>query len=300
MKTLILMTGLLSLLAGCGADVSSNHKQGTNKTPTTIIQGVSGSNESNEIIRSAIHREKGSVILSYKDEITKTFANDLSPALYRAIPLLNHDNEGSSSNVTTVAAIGRPTVTCGVTGTFTGIDARMNDCSQKNGSKAMWEGFRYGASGESTWVLVMRMDDGTEVWLDSRTGMVWSDIVKKDDGTKTFNWCKASGNLESGVGSVDCKAIGDLESLCEGASLYNLGTQVSWRLPTRNDFLQADLNGVRFVLKAETNSGLWTATMRAGATSFDEAWLYASKEGILSGAKLSEAHSVRCIGAPVR
>jgi hypothetical protein len=284
---------ILILLAGCGEDVSSNRRLGENTTPdrTTPELGSEGS----DFLHSHIHREKGSTVLTYAEEIRKTLANDLPATLYRLIPLIEKDDEGSSQNVITLDEIGRPNTDCG-TGTFSGIDARITDCFQKNAEKALWEGVRYGASGEGTWKLISR-NSSKEIWLDAETGMVWSYLIPS-----SMNWCKASGNSESltPTTTVDCSTLGAQVSACVGASLSEMADQVKWRLPTRNDYLQADLNGLRFVLNRENNPGLWTATIRGTSSGRSEAWIYSSKEGTLLSDKLENEKQVRCIGVPVR
>lgn len=295
----LLGLGLLTLLVSCG-DVSSNNKMGTNRNPERSIPGVEGSNGEDNL-RSHIHREKGATVISYADEILKTIANDLSIKNYRVIPSMEIDSEGSSKNVTTVTDNGRPTVTCGMADTFSGIDARITDCFQKNGDKALWEGFRFASAGEGTWKLVA-LDSNTEIWFDGRTGMVWSEVKKLND-VSLFNWCKASGNQEddSNIGGVDCNSLADKTSICVDSVTTGIGKQIRWRLPTRNDLLQADLNGIRFVHKKETaGTGLWTATMVAGVSGRTDAWIYNSVNGTLLPAPVSSSHSVRCIGTPDR
>lgn len=292
----LLSLGLLTVLVSCG-DVSSNHQQGTNRNERTT-PGVEGDG-SDQGQRSQMHRERGSTVLSYAEEIVKTLGNDLSKS-YHIVPDMETDSEGSSKNVTTVTDNGRPTVTCGIGDTFTGVDARITDCFQKNGDKALWEGFRFASAGEGIWKLVA-LNPSVEIWLDNRSGMVWSE-VKKIGEVSTFNWCKASGNQndDSNIGGVDCNSLADLTSVCVGLPTAGIGTQIKWRLPTRNDFLQADLNGLRFVHKKEPAGGLWTATMVAGVTGRTDAWIYNSSNGTLTSDKIANSHSVRCIGAPER
>lgn len=285
--------GLLTVLVGCG-DVSSNHKLGTNNNPERTVQGAEGNNGSDGQ-RSQIHREKGATVLSYAEEILQTVAGTLSAKNYRIIPSMEKDNEGSSSNVTTVTENGRPNVYCG-TGDFPGVDARITDCFLKNGDKAQWEGFRYAASGEGTWKLVA-FSETNEIWFDGRSGMVWSEVKN------AANWCKASGNQDDDTnsGGVDCNGLANKESICVGASTPGIGNQIRWRLPTRNDFLQADLNGMRFVLRKETaGAGLWTATLVAGVAGRTDAWIYNSSNGTLTSDKIQNSHAVRCIGTPDR
>lgn len=289
-KSSYLVVLALFSLVSCGQDVSSNKKKGSPNTVRDTSEATA--DQSVETIRSHIHREKGAPILSSSDEIKKSFTGGLA-ATYRKIPLMEKDNESAS---TTVTSLGRPTTTCGV-GTFASINERIKDCISSNSNSSEWNGEKNGSAGESKWQLVMRSSDNKEIWLDSRTGMVWSDLIQTDTA-KIFNWCKASGNTQANKGSVDCENIGEQVNLCDLAD--KLDGQIVWRLPTRNDFLQADINGLRFVLKKETDTGLWTATLKAGASNFSEAWLYSSKEGTLISGKLSEEHQLRCIGVPRR
>jgi hypothetical protein len=250
----------------------------------------------NTVLNSQLPRERGAQILSYADEIKKILANDLSEKLYRQVPLIEKDDEGSSLNVLTMNDLGRPQIDCGGDGVFSGINARLLDCFNKNNNSSLWIGQIHGASGESVWKLVTKVGS-KEVWLDDRTGLVWSYVLP------SVNWCKASGNTEmdSTFVKFNCSTLSELQSVCAGNTLDLLGTQVKWRLPTRNDFLQADLNGLRFVLKKESaTQGLWTSTIRAASSKRGEAWVYHSLEGTLSADTLDADHGVRCVGAPVR
>lgn len=288
---------LLTFLVGC-EDVSSNRRLGTNKNPGTIL-GVEGNGS--DLLPSQMHRKNAAPVITYAEEIVKTLSNALPENLYRTIPLMDTDDEGSSNNVITRSDLGRATETCGVETEFVGIDARITDCFSKNNEKSIWNGTNFGASGEGIWKLVSRSASGNEIWFDGRTGMVWSDLIKKDT-LVSFNWCAASGNEQDNTPNetTNCRILGDNVSLCANNSIAGLETQVKWRLPTRNDFLQADLNGSRFVLKKENDQGLWTSTIRAASSGRNEAWVYDSTEGTLAGGKMTDLRQVRCIGTPVR
>jgi hypothetical protein len=71
---------------------------------------------------------------------------------------------------------------------------------------------------------------------------------------------------------------------------------IKWRLPTRNDYLQADLNGIRFVLKT-ANSPFWTATMNSASTNRSEAWTYNQSQRTIEKVAMTDLRQVRCIGA---
>lgn len=296
MKILLNLVSFTSLafLVSCGQDAGSSRKP-----PSTVINQPIITDSTSLNLRSGIHRDMGTNLLTYSSEITQTFANTLPPT-YRMIPLMQTDDEGSSRNVITMGSIGRPSVMCG-TGTFNSISARIADCVAKNPTKSTWEGLKNGAAGEGTWKLVAKSSGTKEIWLDTTTGMVWSYLLIDTTGKSTFNWCKASGNGQgpTTTETIDCAKFGENQSLCEGQTLEEVGGQVKWRLPTRNDYLQGDLNGLRFVLTRESDMGVWTATMRAQGIGRSEAWVYSSSEGSLGAGNLTSERQVRCIGAPL-
>lgn len=297
MKTsFIWMPVLFTMIVGCGEDVSSNRRRGTpgQERNTSEVNGNGGLDGT----RSQVHRRTAAPVLSYSEEIAQTLNNSLSDVLYRIVPLMETDDESSAL---TIQELGRPKKVCGIADTLQGVDSRITDCFQKNGNLSLWEGSRYGTSGEGIWKLVSRNADGREIWFDTRTGMAWSDIITID-GAASFNWCQASGNIENDTPSTttDCNDIAAGISTCVGKTDGDIGVNVKWRLPTRNDLLQADLNGARAVLKKESSLGLWTATLKSGVSGRNEAWIYKSADGTLTNDVLSSKYHVRCIGAPIR
>ena len=288
---------LLTLLVGCN-DVGSNRRAATASNPERTIPSL----ESDEVVgvKSQLHRDRGGVVLSYAQEIANTLTNKL-PDIYRTVPLMEKDDEGSKANVTTVTERIRPRINCGST-LKASISARIQDCLEKNGDVASWEGKKYGSSGEGNWKLVMKSVE-QEIWLDSRTGMLWSGAVKNPTAIiGIYNWCKASGNIQTASTAdgttINCWTLNGNEKVCD-QSIVDAGIEVDWRLPTRNDFLQADLNGMRFVLKKDSGQGFWTATMRAASVGRSEAWVYGSEEGTLTPGNLASERQVRCIGVPL-
>ncbi|WPU66425.1 hypothetical protein [Peredibacter starrii] len=286
---------LLATLVGC-SDPGHQTRKPVTDTSTGELEPDS------QMIHSGIHREKGAAPLTYAEEISKTIANNLPAAIYRTVPDIEKDDEGTDGiNVNTRSSLGRPLTVCGGAGTFSGINARIADCASKNGEKAIWDGSRYGSSSEGTWQLVALLDSTKEIWLDTRTGMIWSDLIKNmESGATEFNWCKAAGSetLPTPSSGIDCNAEAAGEKVCTNLIIDEIGTQVEWRLPTRNDYLQADLDGLRFVLKRENANGLWTGTIKAGSTLRSEAWVYQSSNGTLVAGELTTTRNVRCIGVP--
>lgn len=287
---------LLGLLASCN-DVSTNYRKGTIDNATPAI----GTPEApvSIISYSGLHRDRGANVLTTAEE-TQHLLNNTLPSTYRTIPSMEKDDEGSTSNVITVSSQGRPGNSCGVANSSLNVSARIADCAQKNGTLASWNGTINGAAGEGSWSLVSRDDSGHEIWLDSRTNLVWSDVMVDAAGGNVFNWCKASGNTESNSATltIDCNTLNAGENVCIGASTAGIGDQIEWRLPTRNDFLQADLNGSRSVFKKETSVGLWTATMVAAVAGRTQAWVYSTANGTLQPGDLNTNRQVRCIGTP--
>lgn len=273
----IFFFGLLLLsFVGCGEDTGRSRRTEVVNPPLT---------EDDFVVPSQIHRTREASVLTAREVRDEIVAGAL-PVEYRQVPLIALDDEGSGVNVRTRTALGRPAVNCGTAAGLT-ISARMDDCSTVNGASATWSSIN-GAAGESTWRLVAKA--GTqEIWLDTRTGLLWSDVVA------TTNWCNAAGNSTQETGTtIDCKNLGTNFS-CVGKTL--LIGDVTWRLPTRNDFLQADLNGLRSALKEVTDQGLWTGTVNSTSTNRSEAWVYRQAQGTLESAPMDSDRHVRCVGA---
>ncbi len=278
-----------TILTACGDDISRNNRNPITRT-TTGLSGESG-------VISGAHRERGIAPITYSTEI----ANDWENINIHAIADIRFDDDGADGkNVSTRTAKGRPTVICGIT--KVSLKEKISDCSSasKNATKATWSGTLEAGSSEGTWNLVTLAekdsgDDTYEVWLDKRTNMVWSDIVVNE-----ANWCGASGSqneVSDNVGE-DCLNTGNGKSFCTNLHLAELPI-VKWRLPTRHDYLQADLDGIRFVLKQ--NSGaltFWTATTSTDVVKRDKAWTYDMTNGKLASEAMNSKRHVRCIGTP--
>lgn len=290
--TLIIL-GLITTLVSCSDNVASNSKPGNPVSPTTTTPTI----EADQFIRSHINRSRGAAVISYVEETNFILANSL-PTAYRVVPDKELDDEGTDeANIVTRETLGRPQVVCGV-GTFENITARISDCSAKNGATALWSGTQNGASGEGDWQLVAKTDGNKELWFDARTRMIWSDEINLS-GITTFNWCQAAGNDQNATETsvVDCNATAQGISVCHNLVMEEIGTQVEWRLPTRNDYLQADLDGLRFVLRSTSTTGYWTATLKANVVGRSEAWKYQST-GTLTTGNLTTTTAVRCVGVP--
>lgn len=247
------------------------------------IQGVAGS--SSKAIRSQLHRSRGTNTLSVEGE---TLSAAKLPVGYDDIPLLAEADDGRGDSPVVRAV--RPNEECGLGAGLATLSQRLRDCATKNPLHSEWKGLSNGNAGEGSWKLVARDSNSKEIWFDETTGLIWSDVVNTSS-----DWCKASGNTEGPIGSgtIDCAALGTL-SRCAGQALLNIpASEISWRLPTRNDFLQADLNGARFVLRSISTT-VWTATVNGD--NREEAWAITPSTGLLTSEARSASLAVRCVG----
>lgn len=278
-----------------------------------LIFGVTGTAICNssfgDLISSNMHRDVGTDQMSLTTERTTT----VYVVGYREVPNILNDDDGYNASSPIVKA-SRPTVDCGETGE---ISDRIIDCETDNGSTAIWEGAINGIAGEATWRLVTRKN-GAEVWRDERTRLLWSDT-----DSINLNWCRASGNSQVDDPNGYCSNPGNQDAInpystcsefpgSQGTFFgdnYVTGTYsdfkggmgllsstiVRWRLPTRNDYLQADIDGISAVLPNMPVS-FWAST----AVSWGRvlAWVYHGGDGTLNGALRSGAGSntVRCVG----
>jgi hypothetical protein len=272
--------GFLVLISLCACNETSTRPINNKNT-----EGIE--TEPSAAIRSQLHHARNISIMTAQDETTNAlkFHNG-----YSDIPRVAEADDGRGSETPVVRAV-RPPSECGLESTLETLAARIRDCATKNPNHFEWKGSVSGNTGEGNWKLVARSSSAKEIWLDETTGMIWSDIV-----STSSNWCQASGNDESPLApaTVDCNAIGAGDSRCSGASLLGIpASEISWRLPTRADLLQADLNGARFVLP-RTDSIIWSATING--LNRDQAWAQIMTTGILSLANRDTNLSVRCLG----
>ena len=275
MKHVWLMS--LILLASCD-DAPSVRRQ-NNERARENVETISG-------VRSQLHRVRGTTVLATTGEIAAA-AN--LPVGYSDIPRIEESDDGLGSSP--VVRSVRPGVVCGTGSEFTSYRARMTDCAEKNPQHSSWNGTANGNAGEGIWRLIVRESNGREAWVDESTGLIWSDVI-----SSVSNWCQASGNIEGELAEngIDCNDLSQGISRCDGAALMGVpAADIAWRLPTRGDYLQADLNGLRFVLP-RTDAAVWTATV--SGTNRENAWSIIPQTGVLSSSVRSTALSVRCVG----
>jgi hypothetical protein len=238
-------------------------------------------------LTSQLHRRLGVTPLKASEEHKQ--ASSL-PLGYDLIPDPSDADDGlGDSQVIRAFNIN---TSCGIASGLTDILSRLKNCAQLNGSFATWDGAKNGNAGEGVWRLVYRNDSNKQIWLDTQTGLLWSDRLTNDS-----DWCQASGfrGAPRGPGqAVDCSKLEPSGSRCIGEVLYGLPSKlVIWRLPTRADFLQADLHGARYVLPSGSHT-FWSATV--SGVNRNQAWTVLQETGEWSRQTLEKKFAVRCVG----
>ncbi|MEN9810759.1 MAG: hypothetical protein RLZZ488_2326 [Pseudomonadota bacterium] len=272
------------------------------------------------------HRNKAGTQSVLSEDFTTTAPNG------RLVAQVKDDDGGNGTNVNKFNRTGLKV--CGTNAPHDTLAEKIADCLSQNGeAKSSWAGID-GNAGEGNWTLVQVLDtdgtaddDGTlcdpagtpaatctEIWRDDRTGLLWSDRVS--DEATDVNWCKASG-ANSGTTCADVANQPDPpESLCAeggtpartiGASFngakggFRLSTgtiNVRWWLPTRADWMQAEENGIRFVLP-NIAGDYWTSTTDSSDPN-NKAWIFKNSSNAGGGFetfnKTGVDISTRCIG----
>lgn len=225
------------------------------------------------VLNAHAFRVKGSTQITYEKMRQNISLGKESN--YRTIPNPDKDNDG---NVDFADDFGP--ANCGTESSLGTVSARIANCASIfTEVKSTWNGELKGISGEGKFLLVMK-NNSNLVWIDELTGMLWSNSIDKG------NWNQASGNIADA--STD-------EFICNRITGFTDG-EVSWRLPTRSEFLQADINGARFVLPLVSDT-YWTAT------SVDKglyAWAIEQSTGSLKSTHKDTELSVRCIGHVIK
>lgn len=285
LKYLFLQSFLVMLITGCGVadnkdreDSNDDEGRGSTNRPVTVDQLP-------RYYNTQMFRDPGTIVYTYADEAAFFNPSNESrlPITLNPIPQINvHDQDSRTIRVNDANDCGSSI------GNDPTIKRRISDCQRVNSSDKRsyyWNAQENGIAGEGDWRLVAHKN-GESVWLDETTGLLWSSNVGKAD------WMQASGNTN------------EAERICKGSSdgrfLGISADEVQWRLPTRNDYLLADINGARFVLSSDVNgdsSIYWTANFISGE---GEAWAIEHNTGILSTQKENKGLSVRCVGVVIK
>jgi hypothetical protein len=190
---------------------------------------------------------------------------------------------------------------CGQTGS---VSNRILDCRGEYSASATWVGSTEGLYAETTWTLVTR-DTAAQIaiWKDNGSGYLWTTKIATD-----VSFCQAAG-VDGTSYTVNCNSNNaDKLTYCSensgftydtgvAAKLGNLSVssgKVMWRLPTRADFLKAELDGLRYVLPMAETDNFWSAnTWSVDAGSI---WTF-SGSGVLTTTEITNLTSdVICVG----
>ncbi|MCO4755823.1 MAG: hypothetical protein KC478_15180 [Bacteriovoracaceae bacterium] len=274
------------LLAGCEAfDATSNsdrdddnnsEPRDTTTTPTITPQVPA------EHLNSQIFRDKGTKVYKHSEVSKLSIAGELPNTLH-LIPSKTLDDQTRTD---------RPSPNPSDCGEGTSIKARINDCASKNSTNSrayLWDGQVNGLSGEGDWMLVATKDSKS-IWMDARTELIWSAPITE------ANWNQASGNISESDQICNASVLPESSERFLGIS----SEEVVWRLPTRGDYLQADINGSRFVLSTELEGDsniYWTANY---IPEDSQAWAIRHNTGELIKRADTDLLPVRCVGVVLK
>jgi hypothetical protein len=191
---------------------------------------------------------------------------------------------------------------CGKVGNVTN---RILDCKDNYSAAATWTGSEQGIYAETTWVLVTRDSSaGTIIWKDTGTGYLWTSKIATN-----VNFCAAAG-ADNGYGPVTCAGndVAKLSYCSENTGfsypagvpdkLGNLSLasgKVQWRLPTRADFLKAELDGLRYVHEFDLADNFWSSNV--WSQSAGNIWTYSADGSIKNSTTNSDTSTdVICVG----
>ncbi len=270
--TLVLILSSCTDAPSNGRADNDNGASPGDRTPQTPCSGSDCAITASEtILPSMIYRAKGAERYTL-EQVQKYLKADNLPQTHHIPANPDTDNDEQIKQY-------KPDLKdCGQLEKFNGVPARIKSCENANKASATWDAKANGISGEANWKLVMhdKKNDIT-LWLDARTNLIWSYAINAD------TWNMANGSAGT-------------KSLCEDLNDVTF-KQVKWYLPNRNEFLQADIDGARFVL-ADTQYTYWTAT-----TGLDpkQAWAIEQSTGALKLFDKQETRKdIRCVGVPIK
>lgn len=293
MNKSLLNIALVCTLVSCGAAKNPGSRNGkdnsggnNNNGNTRNIQAA-GSIALQSQLRSQMFRFKGKDIFTYAGEASKIQENKL-PATHRTVPSMSED---IPTSVDLPKELLNKDTSCGNT-VEGSIRARHEACLKANGDvneMVFWSGQKQAIQGEGEWQLVSNSkpenDANKVVWQDLTTGYLWSDV------RVGYRWEEAAG-IDGNFKERPCQAKADKPK----HELGNISSEiVSWRLPNRNEFLQADLNGSKYVLPNK-DQFVWTASY-AGQNM---AWAIKVSTGELQLRSTDDSLGVRCIGVVLK
>jgi hypothetical protein len=288
-----ILTILIGLILSACYEVPNNADRKKQEPNRPAATGGEAEDDLSPYLRSHAFRTKNTNQYTI-DGIRKYIAaNGSYPRTFHPIPndRLTTDQERESTPYS------RRQTNCGILAddNAPSISKRMADC--KNVYKDdldgyLWNGKVKGIAGEGKWQLVMKKGN-RHIWLDLSTNLLWTDLVTE------ATWENASGSQVNEADAICTNAYLSADAASSDTDFFMglTAEEVSLRLPTRNDFLQADLNGARFVLSNVENKTYWTANY---SSDDNMAWAIMQKDGILTKMTPSTLNSVRCLGVIIK
>lgn len=279
MNKLLLILSLV-ILSSCNA-VSNGNVVNQNQYADNGNETI----ETDQAIKSQTNRENGNEVVS---QITITDKSLEDKELHSPDGYLEIPSEKTMEVKATKISIDDYDTECGnLADTDASVDLRIANCTKAYSGRSIptkWINQSNGVAGEGNWALVSVAKDKTKdpevtttIWYDYTTKLIWSDYIKEagfEEAATAYNRA--------------CTVFSE-------SNIHSLTSEyVAWRLPTRGDFLQADLNGSRYLLN-NTNKNYWTSTL----ITKDTAWSIEQSSGNSTSTVLTEPKSVRCVGVRI-
>jgi len=289
MKLQSLMLFSLLFAASSCLEVPDNGDREKQDRQTPGADGGGVTTDISKALRSHAFRYKGTAQQTIDGIREYVATNNAYPSNFSAVPDRQvHDSDRESTRYA------RRNKNCGTNdliGADPSITKRMANCKtvyKDDVNAYLWNGKLNGISGEGNWQLVVKKGD-RHVWIDLSTNLVWTELVTE------ANWTNASGSQANEADSICSQTFLENDANDTNTDLFMglTADEINLRLPTRNDFLQADLNGARFVLGNLENKVYWSANY-----SYDDnmAWAIDFSTGVLAKVINTANLSVRCIG----
>ncbi len=215
---------------------------------------------------------------------------------YRILPT-NSDGELRNASRLSYASFAS---NCGLVGS---VSQRIDSCRTQYPSSASWNGEAQGLYAEGSWSLVTRdIINGVAIWKDNSTGYLWTSKVASE-----VPFCEAAGVNDEHSGNCDASQTNTYCAERSGFTLVNpagLGNlsraagNVTWRLPTRADFLRAELSGLRYVQDVSSTDVFWTSNTLS--TALGDVWTFGGN-GHLAAIDINDSTTdVLCVGVEDR
>jgi hypothetical protein len=179
---------------------------------------------------------------------------------------------------------------------LTDIDDRVKDCSVLPGSMKK-------SKAGVTWNLVSRRRDNStnrsyEVWKDSTTGLLWGDTLNsRYSSYNAIALAAAPCDVDSKAPnySKNCKVVEEKACASDDGKKANANIKdKAFGLPTIQEFIQAEKNGVREIVPNMANRWFQSASLDSYDTGFVH--VFSGNSGNGYSDDRDDNYSVRCVG----